>query len=587
MFGPYALAVGRGAHRHALKTRAADLALPIRVETAELLLVAGAGAAILAGKHSILVGQIFNGENERLDELPSGLESWAETPSSSPADLWGNFALFSASPEFATVYRDPSASVPVHRLVFEGQTIFASDAPFAKKLGLLEKPSLDERFVVHWLQFPFLRTRRTGLVGVEELLGGMALTRTREKPWREWPAWHPAAHTRTTIKDAAVCTDALRIRALKVVPIQAAGKKVALRLSGGLDSSIIACCLAKAQRNFPCINFATRSRDGDEREHAREVARTFRLDLIEVSEPQPSPLEVPGELSFRPLINPLLAPFEAAIGWGAQGLGASMFIDGGGGDNLFCSVSSAAPMLDALKGLSLRGSFAVARDIASRANCTIWEVAIAAARKRLRYRPDWNEDRSFLNPQRLLVGAELHPWLQDLPVPAGKREHVEALVHIQHFLDRGGMGIERLHPLLAQPLLELCLKIPTWLWLSGGRDRAVARDAFRGLVPDCVLDRRMKGSLQGMLYRSFSTLRETMRDLLVEGELAKRQLIDPRSIDQALRGDSWMADKVQLRISEMAALELWLRSWRFERDEGSQTHVSGAHAKSRDQSSSW
>ncbi|HWJ37330.1 MAG TPA: asparagine synthase-related protein, partial [Sphingomicrobium sp.] len=111
-------------------------------------------------------------------------------------------------------------------------------------------------------------------------------------------------------------------------------------------------------------------------------------------------------------------------------------------------------------------------------------------------------------------------------------------------------------------LLDLCMQIPSWLWLRGGRDRAVARDAFRGLVPDSILKRRMKGSLQGMLYRSFSALRETMRELLTSGELAEHAIVNPSLIDEALQSEAWMTDEVQLRISEMVALELWLRSWR-------------------------
>jgi hypothetical protein len=53
-----------------------------------------------------------------------------------------------------------------------------------------------------------------------------------------------------------------------------------------------------------------------------------------------------------------------------------------------------------------------------------------------------------------------------------------------------------------------------------------------------------------------------MRGLLVEGELAKLQIVDAAAIEDALNGEVWMRDQVQLRISEMAALELWIRSWR-------------------------
>ncbi len=65
-----------------------------------------------------------------------------------------------------------------------------------------------------------------------------------------------------------------------------------------------------------------------------------------------------------------------------------------------------------------------------------------------------------------------------------------------------------------------------------------------------------------MFYRSFSKLRFEMAELLEKGELSRLGIIEPQSIRSALAGDLWMKDEVQLRISEMVALELWIGSWR-------------------------
>ena len=563
VFEPYAIAFGRGAHRHALDAGAAELDLPVRIEAAEMLLVAGAGTSFLKGDHSLLVGQIFDTAEKRLETLPVEFESWSTLAEARafPPGVWGNFAYFSRPAGLASVYRDPSGSVPVYRIGDRSEAVFVSSAEFARKLKLVEQAEFDERFIVHWLQFPFLRTDRTGIEGVTELLPGMVFRSCGRRSWRQSNGWHPSTFVLKHIQDPAEGARRLRATALGIVGIQPSASKIALRLSGGLDSSIIAACLAEAKRGFCCINFATTSRDGDERGHAREVARTFGAKLVEVGEPETGPLEIPDRLSFRPLMNPLLLPFEKAIDEAARDLGASLLVDGGGGDNLFCSLSSAAPLIDALRSMRPSNVNAALRDIASRANCTLWEVILAAARRLAGGRPAWKEDRSFMVSEALLARPDLHPWLLELPAPPGKREHVEAIVHIQHFLDRSASSIERIHPLLAQPLLELCLQIPSWLWLAGGRDRAVAREAFKGLVPASVLERRIKGSLQGMLYRGFSALREPMRELLVEGELAKLRIVDAAAIEDALNGEVWMRDEVQLRISEMAALELWIRSW--------------------------
>lgn len=565
MSGRYAIAFGRGSHRHELGARATSVRLPVRIDTPELFLVAADETPCLSEDGAILVGQIFADPGKRLSSLPAGLAGAVNTTQLRSAldGHWGNFAFFCASGEEAIVYREPSGSVPVYRFGEPHETIFTSDADLALMLGLQARAEVDARFLVHWLQFPFLRTSRTGLSGVREMLPGVLLTRTGSGRWNEGQGWHPAAFVGRdkAIIDPTEAAGRLRETAMSVVAAQPGSRPIALRLSGGLDSSIIAACLSHAGWRFPCINFATRSRDGDERGYARAVAERFGLQVVELVEHEATELVPPLRPSFRPLINPLLAPFEHAIKQAAAELGAEMLIDGGGGDNLFCSISSAAPVIDALRKSGPLSAGRAVADIAERADCTAWEVLAAAARRLLKPRPEWQEDRSLLNRRALLRAPELHPWLRDLPAPPGKREHVEALVHIQHFLDRG-LCCDVLHPLLAQPLLELCLRVPSWLWQRGGRDRAVAREAFAGLVPDSVLRRRVKGSLQGLLYRSFDKLRDEMRDRLVSGELASRGIVDPDAIQRALTGDAWTSDMVQLRISEMVALELWLESWR-------------------------
>src|SRR3546814_18425449 len=59
-------------------------------------------------------------------------------------------------------------------------------------------------------------------------------------------------------------------------------------------------------------------------------------------------------------------------------------------------------------------------------------------------------------------------------------------------------------PLLSQPIVELCLSIPTWQWVRGGRDRAVARAAVADLLPALIAQRRTKGGPTGFLRRVFN-----------------------------------------------------------------------------------
>jgi asparagine synthase (glutamine-hydrolysing) len=139
-----------------------------------------------------------------------------------------------------------------------------------------------------------------------------------------------------------------------------------------------------------------------------------------------------------------------------------------------------------------------------------------------------------------------------------------AVMRIQHTIDPEIALSDRpsLHPLIAQPLVELCLRIPTWLWVRGGRNRAVARHAFRGLLPDQVLDRRGKGRLESMCIRAYQRGRADIAELLLGGALREAGLVDPDALEAYLEIEAAPSDVRYFRLFELLSAELWLRSWR-------------------------
>jgi asparagine synthase (glutamine-hydrolysing) len=108
--------------------------------------------------------------------------------------------------------------------------------------------------------------------------------------------------------------------------------------------------------------------------------------------------------------------------------------------------------------------------------------------------------------------------------------------------------------------MEYCLRVPTWLWLKGGRNRAVARAAFAGLLPEEIILRRTKGRLESMCERAYGANRETLTTLLLDGALSKAGLLDRPALETYLRRPGPPPDEAYFRMFDLAALELWLRS---------------------------
>jgi asparagine synthase (glutamine-hydrolysing) len=242
---------------------------------------------------------------------------------------------------------------------------------------------------------------------------------------------------------------------------------------------------------------------------------------------------------------------------------ADWVVNGAGGDNIFASLNSAGPVLDGLRVGGIRTAATAAADLAAIHNATRWHVLRLAARKARRRRPlAWSRELRFLDPAAMLSDIDPHPWLPPpVDVLPGKSEHVRSLIGIQHFLDADEAGPNGLFPLLAQPLLELCLSIPTHLWVAGGRDRAVARAAMRGLLPDRVLDRRGKGRLESLFIKGYMQGRSQLEELLLDGRLRAHGIIDADAVRAYLREPHQPRDAGYTRLLELAAAETWLRSF--------------------------
>ena len=115
-------------------------------------------------------------------------------------------------------------------------------------------------------------------------------------------------------------------------------------------------------------------------------------------------------------------------------------------------------------------------------------------------------------------------------------------------------------PLLSQPVVEACLRVPSWMWIEGGRNRAVARSAFSGLLPQDVLNRRSKGTFMNYTFSAYARNKETVRDFLLDGRLRARGLLNVQAVNLLLDTPRPPRDRSFLRIFDLCMIENWIRN---------------------------
>jgi asparagine synthase (glutamine-hydrolysing) len=179
---------------------------------------------------------------------------------------WGAYILCRETAGGHLVLRDPSGAFNVYHGSCDGLDYYASDSALLQSAWPRAlTPSAD--FLRQWLAYPFLRSAMTGDDAIAELLPGQRREIVGAAARMDF-CWSPFDHLPPAVPpiDFEEAAERLRRTLLNTIPRFAPlDETVALQLSGGLDSSILAAALAEAGRPFRAITFATRAADGDER----------------------------------------------------------------------------------------------------------------------------------------------------------------------------------------------------------------------------------------------------------------------------------------------------------------------------------
>lgn len=479
--------------------------------------------------------------------------------------FWGDYVLFEfPSAGSFDVTRDPSGGVAC---VFSTASGFVtSDITTMVDTGLYRR-AIDWGFIRENLIYPHIKTGSTGLAEVSELLPGHRL-RVSENGANTKEVWSPWTFVSSgrRYRSASEAAAAVRSAVIKAVEAWAdTDRDVLLELSGGLDSSIVAACLRNSKARVTCCNLVTAVPGADERDYAAAVSdmlgkelhvRTLRVEDATFDFSPPPNAVAPSTWFLQNAANRL----KEEIG---QEHGARSFFSGGGGDTAFGYIKTAAPAADAYRERGLVAGVHAIRDLAELHQCTFWKASTLTARKLLAPpKPPRIPALSFVCDAAHRSATSLHPWFVAPPdsLP-GDRERVFDLAGAQIFRDgvaRAATSHLRM-PLLSQPVVEACLRTPSWMWIEGGRNRSIARAAFVRDLPEKVLHRRSKGTFMNYSGAVYRRNKPFLRDYLLQGVLEGHGLLDASALQRFFDRQHDDLDDGFMRIFDLCSIENWVR----------------------------
>jgi len=503
---------------------------------------------------------------------------------------WGNYVAFLFLKETAEslLIRDPSGAVPCYVLAHQDVSIAFSHLEDCLHLGI--RPlSLNRDYIAARLVMPFIQSEETGLREVAEVMPGQCVSLRAGIGQREY-YWDPVKITETdVIEDVDVAVKMAREAVQGSVNAWAScHTHIMHKLSGGLDSSIVLACLrnAPSQPDITCLHHYGQTPWSDERRFARMMTsgESERIKLIEIERRaqdvqidrvlnvSPSPCPKAGYVSHHVRRRADLAIAERE---------SAALCSGVGGDGVFGRRKSFAA-IDYVyrRGLS-RGFLDVVHRTARSQGMAIWKAIPRSIYMgaRARWTPHGVADEvERLTAMPLLEGNVLEtflrtgtqyllpPWVTpEVRMPPGKVHHLKMTRMATAALDPalGPFEPESIVPLTSQPLVELFLRIPTYILTAGGKDRAIARRAFAADLPREIVARGSKANENDFLMEVYRLNQASYREVLLDGHLVNEGFLDRRKAEQILASahDPTTKGLVPL-LSWYFDVELWLRSWK-------------------------
>ncbi|CAM4164386.1 asparagine synthase C-terminal domain-containing protein [Roseateles saccharophilus] len=542
------------------------------------------GAYRLPTSHGVILGRLFRRDAATPNPASDVAITEAEAQRIVRSDgreliekFWGRYIAFLPSwTGEPRVLRDPTGTLPCYRIEIQGVSIVLSWLEDLSSLLDVPMPSVDWEAAAAHMALGQVSGRRTLLEGVTQLLAGelTPMATGRGEPLQLWSAVDCARSPASSSPTAA--TQRLRDTVEQCVGSWASCyESIVLRLSGGVDSAILLAHLAPRShlRGLTCLNYYSPGTDSDERSYARLAAQKQGATLLEQTVDDGYRLTDVLDVARTPIPANYLGSMgtsrtDAAVAALHQ---AGSVFNGAGGDQLFFEMRCTWPAADYLKLRGFgRGFFGATLDAAHLGNASFWKsLRQAVSDQSFRGNPVEGAGKFLTLTKREAIDAALqsahrfvHPgWLAAEDLPIGKFHQlgmvISPLEYYNHYLREAAP--ERVHPLMSQPLMELCLATPTFVLTHGGRGRGLARSAFADLIPAEIARRRSKGGAEDYIATVLKRNLPFAREMLMDGVLMKHGLLDRAQVESALAGRPGSKATYMTEIHACIATEAWLQ----------------------------
>lgn len=526
-----------------------------------------------------LVGDVLNRRNSD----PIAVSS--DHPRSYEAKLmrrfWGRYVgfAFEASGRLAAVLRDPSGALEATVWEQDGLAIATSAASSWWLRALCPGWTVSRSQLAAALNEPLHPSAALLFDGVTGILPGSL---------QAWPLstspcslWSPAEMARESLHappPAALAAANLRAALEETVDgLAGLGGPLAMEISGGLDSSIVAACLNDRNTDPPValwLNAYGAYPEADERSHAARVATHLDVPLTTAPHAVARLTEASLEAAaggLRPPLSGLDRAHDEDWARRCRAAGAEALFTGKGGDSILLQRADADVFVDQFqiegwRTLLHRDTAALARFNAK----SVWTFLQSAHRRRNAL--DDLRGSSCIRPAE--QAGEAHPWLRDLE-SFGPAKTLQIAGVADGVMRHGATvlteAVDVRHPFCAQPVVEACLRLPSWTLTHGGRDRGLARTAFADRLPPLAIDRRTKGDMSRVYGHMVRDSLPFLREWLLDGRLAQLELLDRFELEAQLDPDALRWRGGYGALIQLAAYEAWVRVWerRLDRPAGS------------------